>query len=234
VLEAILSVKQELHHLSMEACHHQSEERQGGAQCGSAAPRPPPSRGRLWAGPRSHPSGALLHLSWVGRRLCHSFVQFSIGKHLLVNFSMHFMFVTCKTCLYQNLWKVWVKIPNSKFWCAHLFILFKHWRQKCELSTANKLPHTYSIARPRAKFRDKSNHEHNILRYMAYIKVIPTHSLHKWDMWHWLICFLGLLKNGTVLETKLSFQFHILATWIFFESFLKQKHSSRYTPQMTL
>ena len=154
MLEAILGVKQELHHLSMEAYHRQSEERQGGAQCGSAAPRPPPSRGRLWAGPRSHPSGALLHLSWVGRRLCHSFVQFSIGKHLLVNFSMHFMFVTCKTCFYQNLWKVWVKIPNS-----------------------------YSFARPRAKFRDKSNHEHNILRYMTYIKVIPTHSLHKWDMW---------------------------------------------------
>jgi hypothetical protein len=25
------------------------------------------------------------------------------------------IFVTCKTCLHQNLWKVWVKIPNSKF-----------------------------------------------------------------------------------------------------------------------
>jgi hypothetical protein len=38
-----------------------------------------------------------------------------------------FMFVTCKICLYQNLWKVWVKIPNSRFWCPYLLILFKCW-----------------------------------------------------------------------------------------------------------
>ena len=31
----------------------------------------------------------------------------------------------------------------------------------------NKYPHTYLFARPRAKLRDKSNHEHNILRYKA-------------------------------------------------------------------
>jgi hypothetical protein len=33
-----------------------------------------------------------------------------------------------------------------------------------------------------SKVRDKSNHEQNILRYMAYIRVIPIHCLHKWDM----------------------------------------------------
>ena len=70
---------------------------------------------------------------------------------------------------------------------------------------------------------------------MAYIKVIPTHSIHKQDMWLQLTCFLGLLKSGTVLETKSSSQFHILATWSFLEVFfLKKKDSSLYTPQMTL
>jgi hypothetical protein len=66
-----------------------------------------------------------------------------------------------------------------------------------------------------------------------YTKVIPTHSLYEWDMWHWLICFLGLLKSGTVLEIKSSSQFYILATWSF-ESFCKQNHSPLYTPQMAL
>ena len=43
VMEAILGAKQELHHLSMEACLRQSEERQGGTRRGSPAPlgRPP-------------------------------------------------------------------------------------------------------------------------------------------------------------------------------------------------
>ena len=106
--------------------------------------------------------------------------------------------------------------------------------QKCELSTANKLPHTYPFAHTRTKLRDKSNHEQNILRYMAYTRVIPTHSLHKWDMWHQLTCFLGLFKSGTVLKTKSSSQFHILVPWRFLEVFLKTKHSSLYTPQMAL
>ena len=57
---------------------------------------------------------------------------------------------------------------------------------------------------------------------MAYKKVIPTHFLHKWDLLHWLTCFLGLLKSGIVLETKSSSQFHILATWSF-ESFSQEK-----------
>ena len=105
--------------------------------------------------------------------------------------------------------------------------------QKCELSTANKLPYTQPFARPRAKLSVKGNHEHSILRYMAYIRVIPTYSLHKWDLWRQLTCFLGLLKSGTVLETKSSSQFHMLATWSF-QCFLKKKHSSLYTPQMAL
>jgi hypothetical protein len=101
------------------------------------------------------------------------------------------------------------------------------------VKTANKLPHTYPFARPRAKLRGKSNREHNILRYIAYIKVIPTHSLYQWDMWSWLTCFLGLLKSRTVLETKSSSQFHILATRSF-RIFFKKKHSSLCTPQMAL
>ena len=56
---------------------------------------------------------------------------------------------------------------------------------------------------------------------MAYIRVIPTHSLHKWDMWCQLTCFLGLLKSGTVLETKSSSQFHILALGVL-KVFLKK------------
>jgi hypothetical protein len=95
------------------------------------------------------------------------------------------------------------------------------------------LPHTYSFARPRPKLRDKTDHEHNVLRYTAYVKSIPTHALLKWDMWRCLTCVLGLLKSGIVLETKLSSQFYILATWSF-ESFLKEKHSSLCTPQMAL
>jgi hypothetical protein len=103
------------------------------------------------------------------------------------------------------------------------------------VKTANRLPHTYPFAHPRAKFKDKSNHEHNILRYMAYMKAIPTHSLYKWDCWHWLTCFLELLKSGIVLETKSSSQFRILATWSFLEVFFsREKHSSLYTPQLAL
>ena len=68
---------------------------------------------------------------------------------------------------------------------------------------------------------------------MAYIKVIPTHSLPKWDMWLQLTCFLRLLKSEIVLETKSSSKFHISATRSFL-SFLKKKHSSLYTPQMAL
>jgi hypothetical protein len=64
-------------------------------------------------------------------------------------------------------------------------------------------------------FRDKSIHEHNIIRYMAYMEVVPIHSLHKWDLWHCLTCFLGFLKSGTVLETTSSSQFHILALGVF-------------------
>ena len=47
------------------------------------------------------------------------------------------------------------------------------------------------------------------------MKAIPTHFSCKWDMWQWLTCFLGMLKGGTILETKPSNQFHILATWSF-------------------
>ena len=106
--------------------------------------------------------------------------------------------------------------------------------QILELRIANKLAHTQPFARPRAKLSVKGNHEHIILRYMACIRVIQTHSLHKWDMWRQLTCFLGLLKSRLVLETKSSSQFHIIATWSFFEVFLKKKHSSLYTPQMAL
>ena len=88
--------------------------------------------------------------------------------------------------------------------------------------TTNKIPHTYPFACPRAKLRNKGNHEHNILRYMAYMKVSPTHSLHKWDLWHQLTCFLGLLKSRTVLKTKSSSQFHILVTWSFWRFFSRQ------------
>jgi len=67
VLQAILGVKQELHHLSMVAFHRQSEERQGGARRGRPPLDhrlwPPPLHGRLWAGPGSLPDGALLCLS---------------------------------------------------------------------------------------------------------------------------------------------------------------------------
>jgi hypothetical protein len=47
---------------------------------------PLPSCGRPWAGPTLLPGGVLLHLSWIDRRLCHSFTRFSIEKRLLVNF----------------------------------------------------------------------------------------------------------------------------------------------------
>ena len=57
---------------------------------------------------------------------------------------------------------------------------------------------------------------------MAYMKAIPTHSLHKWDLWRWLTCFLGCLKSGTVLETKSSSQFLILVTWIFWRFFSRK------------
>ena len=106
--------------------------------------------------------------------------------------------------------------------------------QKLQLINANKLPHTQPFAHPQAKLRDEGNHEHNVLRYMAYIRVIPTHSLHKWDMWLQLTCFLGLLKSRTVHETKSSSQFHISVTQSFESFFLKKKHSSLYTPQLAL
>jgi hypothetical protein len=68
---------------------------------------------------------------------------------------------------------------------------------------------------------------------MAYMEVIRIHSLHKWDLWHYLTYFLGLLKSGIFLETKSLPNF---TSWHleFLEVFLKQKHSSLYTPQMAL
>jgi hypothetical protein len=68
---------------------------------------------------------------------------------------------------------------------------------------------------------------------MSYMKAIPTHVLHKWNMWRYLTCFLGLLKSEIVPKPKSSPIFHILATWSF-ESFLKKKHRSLYTPQRVL
>jgi hypothetical protein len=84
---------------------------------------------------------------------------------------------------HQNSWNLFVIDPNTKFGVYFGSFYMKVGGYKLKLRTTNKLPHTYSFARPRAKLRDKSNHEHNILRYMAYIKVIPTHSLYQWDMW---------------------------------------------------
>jgi hypothetical protein len=120
------------------------------------------------------------------------------SRHVLLQINNH-----------QNLWNVLVISPNSKFWYRFHIKLAG---EKCELRTANKYPHTYLFAHPQAKLRYKSDHEQNIIRYMAYMKAIPTHSLHKWDIWRCLTCFLGLLKSGTALETKSSSQFHILAT----------------------
>ena len=54
------------------------------------------------------------------------------------------------------------------------------------------------------------------------MKVVPAHTLHQWDIWCWLACYLGLLKSGTVLETKASSQFHILATWSFWGFFSRK------------
>jgi hypothetical protein len=89
-----------------------------------------------------------------------------------------------QTCLHQNLWKVWVKISNSKFGVYLSIFYMKFDGQKLELRTTKKLPHTYPFGRPRAKLSVNGNYEHSILRYMAYISVIPTHSFHKYDMWH--------------------------------------------------
>jgi hypothetical protein len=114
-----------------------------------------------------------------------------------------------------------------------LFVL--NWQSNLIGKDRQQAPPTLTLfARPRAKFKDKSNHEHNILRYMAYMKVIPTHSLYKWECWCWLTCFLELLKSEIVLETKSSSQFHILATWSFWKFFLKRKHSLLCTSQVAL
>jgi hypothetical protein len=45
-------------------------------------------------------------------------------------------------CVLQNMyipnsWKMWVVNPNSRFWYSNLFILFKYWRYKYELSITN-------------------------------------------------------------------------------------------------
>ena len=45
-------------------------------------------------------------------------------SRILVSFHLSL----CKTCIYQNSWKMWVVNSNSKFWHSFLFILFKCWR----------------------------------------------------------------------------------------------------------
>jgi hypothetical protein len=72
----------------MEAWNRHVKERMSGANNGPTAPRglppldhrlwPPPSRGRPWAGPTLLLGGVLLLLSWIDRRLCHSFMRFSV------------------------------------------------------------------------------------------------------------------------------------------------------------
>jgi hypothetical protein len=85
---------------------------------------------------------------------------------------------------HQNSWNWLVISPNPKSGVHMSSFYVSVGGYFLDLRTANKLPDTYSFARPRAKLRNKSNHEHNILRYMTYKKVIPTHSLYKWDLWH--------------------------------------------------
>jgi hypothetical protein len=72
---------------------------------------PPPSRGRPWARPTLLPSGVLLRLSWIDRRLCHSFTWFSVEKRISVNFSCilcllptkHACTKTCGKCELKSL-----------------------------------------------------------------------------------------------------------------------------------
>jgi len=83
---------------------------------------------------------------------------------------------------------------------------------KIDVIHRQQVPPHLLFARPRVKVKDKSNHDHNLHKYIANIKIIPKHYSHKWDMWHWLAYVLGWLKIRTALEAKSSSQIHILAT----------------------
>ena len=71
--------------------------------------------------------------SWLGLGLCCAGVlprclnlvgllyMFCLNMPSWLRILVNFHTCACKTCIYQNSWKMWVVNPNSKFWHSYLF-----------------------------------------------------------------------------------------------------------------
>ena len=84
-----------------------------------------------------------------------------------------------------------------------------------------------------SKVRDKSNHEQNILRYMAYISYSNTFLTQVGyvalaNMFPWVV------EKRNSSQNKVIFPILHLSNLEFWMFFLKKKHSSLYTSQMAL
>jgi hypothetical protein len=140
---------------------------------------------------------------WPTECLIPNQILFVISMYFLHFWPMFAMFsyMPCKTSETPKLVEIISVNPRS---LSLVWFLYRNWRYKiCNKDHQQAPPHL---------LRDKSNMSITSRNIQLYMKVILIHSLHKRDMWHWLTCFLGLLKGGTILETKLSSQFHILGT----------------------
>jgi hypothetical protein len=84
------------------------------------------------------------------------------------------------------------------------------------------------------KLRDKSNHEHNILRYMAYIRVIPTHSLYKWDLWRLANMFSWVVEKQNSSQNKVIVPISHLSNLEFWKFFSRKSIVHFYSSKGTL
>ena len=119
--------------------------------------------------------------------------------------------------------------------CLSLLIpplLCLNWRLDLVVKDCQQAPPHLPLCSSSSKVRDKSNHEQNILRYMAYISYSNTFLTQVGyvalaNMFPWVV------EKWNISRSKVIFPISHLSTWSF-ESFSQEKHSSLYTPQMAL
>ena len=54
---------------------------------------------------------------------CVLLAQMCFAPFMIAHFGMYSILMSCETCINQNLWRMLVKSPNSKFWSL-TFVLF--------------------------------------------------------------------------------------------------------------
>jgi hypothetical protein len=96
----------------------------------------------------------------------------------------------------QNSWNLLDERPILPRYILFTIILIYFGGQNIWVNNRQQAPHTWIIARPRAKLYVTMKHDFK--RYDASIKDIPCHSLFLWIL-QYLPCRLGRLKSGTAL-----------------------------------